>query len=82
MQPSLGHTSGRENLDAILRIIEGCGANLSHDDVLVLPEHFDPRESRDEYEAGIGSGHQKDGSPVIVCVLAFTRLDDRPPGSR
>ena len=54
VQPELSYATGADNLGTVTRIAEQFAAELGPDDVLLLPEHFDLRPSRDDYEAGVG----------------------------
>ena len=65
VQPSLGPAADRDNLDVIARLVEDARAAPSPDDVLVLPEHFDRRDSRDEYEAGVSELAVRFGCHVV-----------------
>jgi predicted amidohydrolase len=87
VEPALSFEAGADNLDVVSRLLAPFAPDLGADDLVLLPEHFDLRGSRAEYEAGIcglsrrlgchvvgGSHHEdRDGGHVNVGIVADGR---------
>jgi predicted amidohydrolase len=61
----LSYAPGADNLGIVTRLAERFAADLGTDDIVLLPEHFDLRPSRDEYEGGVSELAQKLGCHVV-----------------
>ena len=84
VQPELAYDASADNPGVISRLVEPYAGALAPDDVVLLPEHFDLRPSRAEYERYVcelsrrlgchvvgGSHHeQRDGGPVNAGIVA------------
>jgi predicted amidohydrolase len=53
VQPELSFDPDANNLDVLARLLDPAGDGVEPDDVVLLPEHFDRRTSRTEYEIGV-----------------------------
>lgn len=84
VQPRLGYDVQNDNPGIIRRILEPLAPTLERDDIVLLPEHYDLRPSRSDYEDGVrslartlgchvvgGSHHeQRDGGRVNAGVVS------------
>ncbi|HVU06030.1 MAG TPA: nitrilase-related carbon-nitrogen hydrolase [Polyangiaceae bacterium] len=52
-QPALEYESGIANYRVVAESVAPLAGTLSEEDVVLLPEHYDLRESRSEYEGGV-----------------------------
>jgi predicted amidohydrolase len=65
LQPSLSYTAGADNVDVVARAVAPFADRLGADDVVLLPEHFDLRPSREEYVASIAGFALRLGCHVV-----------------
>jgi predicted amidohydrolase len=65
VQPELAYDPTADNAGVVERLVLPFASSLGPDDVVLLPEHFDLRESREVYEAGISSLARKLGCHVV-----------------
>jgi hypothetical protein len=65
VQPLLTFAPDADNAAVVERLLEPLSGSLEHDDVVLLPEHFDLRNSRSEYEAGVIALARRLGCHVI-----------------
>jgi predicted amidohydrolase len=73
VQPHLEYGPDADNHRVIHELCEPLRGTLAEDDVLLLPEHFDLRPSRAEYEGGL-----RDLSRYLSChVVGGTHHEDR-----
>ena len=64
-QPTLFYEAGDRNVTAVRALLAPLAGSLAADDVVVLPEHFDLRESRAAYETTIGELSRSLGCHVV-----------------
>ncbi|HEX3597916.1 MAG TPA: carbon-nitrogen hydrolase family protein [Polyangiaceae bacterium] len=65
VQPALSYAPGADNLGIVTRIAERFAAELGPGDVVLLPEHFDLRAARDDYEEGVTGLARRLGCHVV-----------------
>ncbi|HEX4338478.1 MAG TPA: carbon-nitrogen hydrolase family protein [Polyangiaceae bacterium] len=65
VQPALSYAPSADNLGIVTRIAERFAADLGPDDIVLLPEHFDLRPWREEYEAGVSALARRLGCHVV-----------------
>jgi predicted amidohydrolase len=65
VQPLLAFTPDADNAAVVGRLLEPLAGSLERDDVVLLPEHFDLRSSRSDYEAGVIALARRLGCHVI-----------------
>lgn len=65
VQPELSYDPGADNHGVVRRLVEAYRGVLSAEDVVLLPEHFDLRSSRAEYEDGVRSLAARLGCHVV-----------------
>ncbi len=65
VQPRLSYAEGVANLDVITRVAAPFAPELGPGDVVLLPEHFDLRPSRDDYETGVSGLARRLGATVV-----------------
>ena len=65
VQPRLSYQVEADNPGVIERMLEPFSSALEPDDVVLLPEHYDLRPSRADYEAGVSSLARRLGCYVI-----------------
>jgi predicted amidohydrolase len=84
VQPRLAYDVAGDNLGVIRRILEPLAPTLTESDLVLLPEHYELRPSRSDYEEGVralarslgchvigGSHHeQRDGGRVNAGVVS------------
>jgi predicted amidohydrolase len=84
VQPTLSYDPGADNVGVVRRAVEPFAAELGENDVVLLPEHFDLRPSRELYEKDVralaselgchvvgGSHHEdRDGARVNSGIVA------------
>jgi predicted amidohydrolase len=77
VQPLLTFAPDADNSAVMQRVLEPLAGSLERDDLVLLPEHFDLRRSRDDYEAGVLALARKLGCHVI----GGTHHEQRDTGS-
>jgi len=68
LQPRLTYARDASNVDRILGTLGAAmqgGLTLTHDDIVLLPEHYELRASRDEYLAGVRSIASLCGAHIV-----------------
>jgi predicted amidohydrolase len=65
VQPRLSYDPQGDNLGLIQRVLEPFASTLEREDIVLLPEHFDLRPSRSDYELGIRSLARSLGCHII-----------------
>jgi omega-amidase len=65
VQPRLAYDAEADNVGVIRRILAPLAASLAHDDVVLLPEHYELRPSRPDYENDVRSLARTLGCHVI-----------------
>ena len=76
VQPALSYAPGSDNHDVVMQTAGRFTGQLGTDDVVVLPEHFDLRPSREQYEDGV-----RDLARSLGChVVGGSHHEDRPDG--
>lgn len=65
VQPRLSYAPDADNLGVVTRITERFASELGDEDIVLLPEHFDLREDREAYEAGVSELAQRLGTNVV-----------------
>jgi predicted amidohydrolase len=90
VQPELRYSDASDNFGVVERLCAPLAGVLGEDDIVLLPEHFDLRESRAEYEEGViglarrlgchvvgGSHHERRDDGHVNAGLVANRLGDR-----
>ncbi|HKP59033.1 MAG TPA: carbon-nitrogen hydrolase family protein [Polyangiales bacterium] len=65
VQPLLTYAPDADNSQLVERLLEPLTGSLDHDDLVLLPEHFELRNSRSDYEAGVRGLARKLGCHVV-----------------
>jgi len=65
VQPRLSYAPDADNLGVVTQVVERFASDLDDGDVLLLPEHYDLREDRDAYEAGVRDLARRLGTNVV-----------------
>src|SRR5512143_23021 len=53
VQPTLSYTTDADNAGAVWELLAPLSGTLDPDDIVLLPEHWDLRLAREEYEADV-----------------------------
>ncbi|MBM4363003.1 MAG: carbon-nitrogen hydrolase family protein [Deltaproteobacteria bacterium] len=77
VEPELEFSPSAENLERVTRLLEPAAPGLGPADVVLLPEHFELREDRGEYERSVGSLARRLGCHVVGGSHHETRGDRR-----
>jgi predicted amidohydrolase len=65
VQPELSYEASSNNHAVLVRLLDPVASSLTASDVVLLPEHFDLRASRADYEQGICGLAQRLGCHVV-----------------
>src|SRR5215471_21085187 len=76
VQPALSYAPGSDNHDVVMRTAGRFAGQLGADDVVLLPEHFDLRPEREQYEEGVRRLARELGCHVV----GGSHHEDRPNG--